>query len=173
MQLSRIVTISFVALLLLAPAAAFSQTIPPVARSVSLAGPRVGLTFLSPGVVDKLRENDVHVGPVVSQFGWQLEKQFFSGQGGVTAVTELVGLIGGLEQSVAIPSLSWMVGVRTSTGTEFGIGPNITPAGAALAIAAGITFRQGVLNVPVNVAVVPSKAGLRVSLLSGFNLRGR
>ena len=32
-------------------------------------------------------------------------------------------------------------------------------------------FRMGVLNVPVNVAVVPSKAGLRVSFLTGFALR--
>jgi hypothetical protein len=109
----------------------------------------------------------------VSQFGWQFEKQFFSMQSGVTAVTEWVGLIGGLEQSLAIPSLSWMVGLRTASGAEFGVGPNITPAGAALALAAGVTLRAGVVNVPINVAYVPSKAGPRISVLSGFNLRGR
>ena len=158
-------------LMIAAPAAA--QTIPPPARTVSLSGPRFGVTMLGDGVVAKLKERDIDVTPVVSQFGWQFEKQFFSSQSGVTAVTELVGLIGGLEQSVALPSVSWMVGVRTRDGAEFGIGPNVTPAGTALAIAAGITFRAGVLNVPVNLAVVPSKAGVRVSVLSGFNLRGR
>ena len=86
-------------------------------------------------------------------------------------VTEWVGLLGGLEQSVALPSFTWMVGVRTKDGAEFGIGPNFTPAGSALALAAGVTFRAGVMNVPVNVAVVPSKAGTRVSLLTGFSLR--
>jgi hypothetical protein len=34
-----------------------------------------------------------------------------------------------------------------------------------------MTFRSGALNVPLNVAVVPSKAGVRVSLLTGFNMR--
>lgn len=158
---------------LVSAAPALSQTIPPPARSVSLAGPRVGLTVLSPGVVDALAERSITVRPVVTQFGWQIEKQFFSTQSGLTAVTEWVGLLGGLEQSLAIPSLTWMVGLRTSNGAEFGIGPNITPAGTALAIAAGVTFRSGVVNVPVNVAVVPSAAGVRVSVLTGFNLRGR
>ena len=153
------------------PAAA--QTVPPPARTVSLSGPRFGITMLGDGVVATLQERSIFVNPTISQFGWQFEKQFYSTQGGLTAVTEWVGLLGGLEQSVALPSLSWMVGVRTSAGAEFGIGPNITPAGTALAVAAGITFRAGVLNVPVNVAVVPSKAGVRVSVLSGFNLRGR
>jgi hypothetical protein len=43
----------------------------------------------------------------------------------------------------------------------------------ALAFAAGVTFRSGILNVPVNVAVVPSKDGTRISMLTGFNMRGR
>ena len=152
---------------------AFGQTIPPIAKTVSLSGPRIGVTMLSPGVIDKLRERNVIVGPTITQFGWQIEKQFFSTQSGLTAVTEWVGLLGGLEESVAIPSLTWMVGLRTQNGAEFGVGPNITPAGAALAVAAGVTFRAGVLNVPLNFAYVPSKAGPRVSVLTGFNLRGR
>ena len=111
--------------------------------------------------------------PHISQFGWQFEKQFYSGDGRVTMVTEWVALVGGLEQSVVLPSLSWMVGVRTRDGAEFGIGPNVTPAGTALVLATGMTFRAGALNVPVNVAVVPSKSGTRVTVLSGFSLRRR
>jgi hypothetical protein len=88
-------------------------------------------------------------------------------------VTEWIGLVGGLEYSVALPSLSWMVGVRSRDGAEFGIGPNITPAGTALVLATGMTFRSGALNIPVNIAVVPAKAGTRVTLLSGFSLRNR
>lgn len=153
-------------------APALGQTVPPPAKTVSLDGPRVGVTFLSDGIIEALEDRDLEVGPTLSQFGWQFEKQFYNGSG-VTAVTEWVALAGGLEQGVVIPSLSWMVGVRTRAGAEFGIGPNITPAGTALVIAAGHTFRSGVLNVPVNVAVIPSKSGLRVTLLTGFNLRGR
>jgi hypothetical protein len=65
------------------------------------------------------------------------------------------------------------VGLRTRDGAEFGVGPNITPAGVALAFAAGVTIRSGFINVPMNVAVVPSKAGTRVSFLTGFNMRRR
>ena len=47
-----------------------------------------------------------------------------------------------------LPSLSWLVGLRTRDGAEFGVGPNVTPAGTALAIAAGVTVRAGVLEHP-------------------------
>jgi hypothetical protein len=155
---------------LAAPAAA--QIAPPPAGEVNLAGPRFGLTFLSDGVVQKLlRDDKIEIAPVVSQFGWQFEKQFYGRHGGPSAITEAVVLVGGLEQGVVLPSLSWLVGVRTADGFEFGVGPNITPVGTALVAAMGKTFRVGVLNVPVNIAVVPSKSGLRVSFLTGFALR--
>ena len=49
-----------------------------------------------------------------------------------------------------------------------------TPAAlTGLALAAGVTFRRGFVNVPFNVAVVPSRAGTRVSILTGFNIRRR
>jgi len=53
------------------------------------------------------------------------------------------------------------------------VGPNITPVGVALALAAGVTFRVGVLNVSINLAVVPSRSGMRISVLSGFSVRRR
>ena len=146
---------------------------PPPVRTVSLSGPRFGFTALSEGIVDKLHERSIDVGSSISQFGWQFEKQFYSKQGGLAAVNEWVMLVGGLEQGVVLPSVSWMVGLRTPGGAEFGLGPNVTPAGVALAVAGGITFRSGALNVPVTFAVVPSKVGMRVSMLTGFNMRGR
>src|SRR5262245_1754064 len=160
---------------LTAAAPAFCQPpqLPPYAKTADLSGPRFGLTLLADGVVKKLAERDIQVAPHISQFGWQVEKQFYTKDGGVTMVTEWVALVGGLEQSVVLPSLSWMVGVRTRDGAEFGLGPNVTPAGTALVLATGMTFRTGALNVPVNVAVVPAKSGTRVSILSGFSLRNR
>lgn len=161
-----------VAALTLAAVPSSAQTLPPITHSADLSGPRFGLTLLSDGIVEKLTERQIAVDrPYVSQFGWQFEKQFYSTENGPTAVTEWVVLVGGLEQGVVLPSVSWLVGMRTMKGAEFGIGPNLTPVGAALAIAAGMTFRAGALNVPVNLAVVPSKSGVRVSLLAGFNTR--
>jgi hypothetical protein len=158
----------------LAARPAVAQTIPPPAHEADLAGPRFGITALTPGILDKLKADEGwDLAPVVTQFGWQFEKQFYGKTGGPTFVTEAVVLVGGLEQGVAIPSLSWLVGVRAFDGPEIGVGPNVTPAGVALALAAGKTFRAGVLNVPVNIAVVPSRLGMRVSLLTGFSLRRR
>jgi hypothetical protein len=147
--------------------------LPPVATTADLSGPRFGVTLLSEGVVKRLAERYIEVRPNISQFGWQFEKQFYTRDTGVSMVTEWIVLAGGLEQDVLLPSLSWMVGMRTREGAEFGIGPNITPAGTALVLAGGMTFRTGVVNVPVNVAVIPSKSGSRVTLLSGISLRRR
>jgi hypothetical protein len=145
-----------------------------VPETMHLSGPRFGFTFMSDGIVRKLRDDDgidIEVGSMVTQFGWQKEKRFYSGENGLTAVTEWIFLVGGLEQGVVLPSFSWLVGLRTAKGIEFAVGPNLTAAGVAIAAAAGTTFRAGHLNVPVNLAVVPSKSGVRVSLLAGFNMR--
>jgi hypothetical protein len=172
--------VSFVLCFMLFAGVASAQTAqnvidppPGFTKTVNLSGPRFGMTALSTGVVDELKKRDIEVGSNISQFGWQFEKQFYTRSSGVAAVNEWVVLLGGLDQGVALPSLSWMVGLRTREGAEFGIGPNITPAGVALALAGGVTFRAGNLNVPMNVAVVPSKAGTRISLLTGFNMRRR
>jgi hypothetical protein len=172
MQRSRVIAIVAIVSIFGSPAAAQSQA-PTAVKTVNLSGPRVGFTSLSQGVVDALAERSIEVRPLITQFGWQFEKQFYSRSGGLTAVSEWVALVGGLEQDVVLPSLSWIVGLRTREGAEFGIGPNITPAGTALVFAAGVTFRSGALNMPMNVAVVPTKSGVRVSMLAGFNFRTR
>ena len=143
-------------------------------ETLSLSGPRVGVTFLSDGVRTTLREDGkADVGFAMSQFGWQHEKRFLSSPTGFTGVTEFVLLFGGLDQGTVIPSFSWLVGARTAKGVEFAAGPNVTPAGLGVAIAGGMTFQTGNLNIPINLAVVPSKSGARVSMLVGFNGRRR
>jgi hypothetical protein len=144
------------------------------AETIDLAGPRVGMTFLDTGVrAQLLEERAIDLGPVISQFGWQKEKRFLSSPTGFTGVTEFVFLVGGMDQGVLLPSFNWLVGARTAEGLEFAVGPNVTPAGVALAAAAGVTFRAGNLNIPINVAAVPSRSGLRFSMLFGFNSRNR
>ncbi|MEJ7809536.1 MAG: hypothetical protein WKG32_03880 [Gemmatimonadaceae bacterium] len=137
---------------------------------VKRSGPRFGVTWLSGSIVDTLRsKHDIDVSPIITQFGWQYERQFLGSEGGPTAVSEWILLVGGLEQGAFLPSLSWIVGLRTPGNIEFGVGPNATPVGFALVITSGVTFKAGALNIPVNVAVVPSRIGARVSLLTGFN----
>jgi hypothetical protein len=143
----------------------------PRAERLELSGPRFGVTAIGQQLIDTLATHDVHVGPVISQFGWQFEHQFYATADGPAAVTEWVVLVGGLDQGVFLPSLSWIVGMRTIGGAEIGVGPNVSAAGSALVIAAGMTHRVGAMNIPLNVAIVPSKLGPRVSVLAGFTLR--
>ena len=167
-------TAVFVVLLLAVVVPARAQSViipPPEAARANLSGPRFGITSLSDGIVEKFAENSLEIRPLITQFGWQFEKQFYSKDSGIAAVNEWVVLLGGLDQGVALPSLSWLVGVRTKEGAEFGVGPNITPVGVALTFAAGMTMRAGAFNVPMNIAVVPSKAGTRISFLTGFSMR--
>jgi hypothetical protein len=140
-------------------------------RELNRSGPRFGITWMSGEIVDTLRSKyDIDVAPVITQFGWQFEKQFAGIENGPVALNEWVLLVGGLDQGAFLPSLTWLVGLRTPGNFEFGVGPNLTPAGVAIAISSGMTFRAGALAVPVNVALVPSRFGMRASILTGFNL---
>ena len=140
-------------------------------REVSRAGPRFGVTWLGGTIVDTLKTKySIDVAPVITQFGWQFERQFASLENGPVALNEWVLLVGGLDQGAFLPSLTWLVGIRTPGNFEVGVGPNVTPAGVALAISSGITFRVGALAVPLNMAIVPSRFGVRSSILTGFNI---
>jgi len=176
MRLVRLFTAT-VTVTLLSVAPSFAQSMatpPPIVHTVDLSGPRFGMTFLSEGIIKELHDkHNIDLQPTITQFGWQFERQFLTKESGLTAVSEYVVLLGGLDQGVAIPSLSWLVGMRTRGGAEFGVGPNITPAGVGLVIAVGVSYRVGAMNIPVNFALVPSKYGQRISVLTGFNMRNR
>ncbi|MBN2103409.1 hypothetical protein JW835_05135 [bacterium] len=134
----------------------------------SMVGPRIGITLLTGKAAAKLKDK-FDAGPVITQFGWQWETRFFTVEGGVTAVTEFVLLVGGMEQGILLPSFSTLVGIRSASGAEFGLGPNISLAGVGYVIALGVTKTSGRLNFPMNVSLAMSKKGVRISFLVGFN----
>ena len=142
-------------------------------QMVSLDGPRLGFTVLSPGVLDKAREHLPDIMPFLTQFGWQFEGRLFRMPNGVSGLVEFVPLVGGLEQGLFLPSVSGLLGIRGPKGFEMGVGPNVTPLGANLVLAVGTSFRSNGINFPVNLAVVPGNGGARISLLFGFNARHR
>ena len=51
--------------------------------------------------------------------------------------------------------LLWLVCVLHK-GIEFAVGPNLSLGGIAMVFGAGYNFKFGKLNVPVNIAYVPS-----------------
>ena len=142
-------------------------------EAVHLAGPRIGFTLLTPGVVNRARENNISLNPFLTQFGWQFESRLFHLPNGVSGLVEFVPLVGGLEQGKFLPSVSALLGVRGRHGLEFGVGPNLTLLGPSLVLAAGTSIQSNGVNFPINLAVAPSKDGVRFSLLLGFNARRR
>ena len=144
--------------------------VPETGNWVSLSGPRFGATVVTGEAADVMRE-DFGLNPVLFQFGWQFERRFFDSSAGIGGVTELILLVGGLEQGTAIPSASWVVGLRNAAGLELGVGPNLSPAGIGLALGGGITIRSGSISFPISAAVVSGDAGVRFSTLVGFTTR--
>ncbi|GAA4368108.1 hypothetical protein GCM10023185_40560 [Hymenobacter saemangeumensis] len=140
---------------------------------VQLSGPRLGVTYLTQGVADKIGEKVPGLSPVLSQFGWQFETRLFRMPNGVSGLLEVIPLVAGLEQGKFLPSISGILGMRGAKGLEFGVGPNLTPLGTSVVLAVGTSFRSNGINFPVNLAVVPGNGGARISLLVGFNAKTR
>lgn len=139
-------------------------------KTVDFSGPRFGFTYLPKAVVDSLKNHNIDVGATISQFGWQLEHEIHVSPEGPMVLNEWVFLAGGLERGVFLPSATWLVGARGKSGNEVGFGPNVSVAGVGLALAAGVTVKNGGMNWPMNVAAASSKGGIRVSFLTGFTL---
>ena len=141
------------------------------AQIEKLAGPRVGVTMITSGSLASIIRGDVpffsddvskewtgstgKYGAAISQYGWQWESRFADG-GDITGVVEWIALVGGMEKGMFLPSASSMLGLRTAKGIEFAVGPNLSLGGIAMVFGAGYNFKFGKLNVPVNIAYVPS-----------------
>ena len=154
-------------------------------QGLKLNGPRIGMVYLMGDVPERLQKGGI---PVLTQIGWQFENYFFRDESGWTGVSEYVLMVAGMERELLLPSASWLVGIRSPTGIEFGIGPTLSMAtmaqgisddefgatnvsGLGAVVAAGMTFRAGRVNFPVNVALVKSGESNRFVLSCGFNLQ--
>ena len=147
------------------------------AEPEELSGPRLGLTYITPGKI--VEEID---GSFMTQYGWQFETRFVSGEE-LAGLVEWVLLAGGLEKGYVLPSVTSIIGLRAKSGFEIGAGPNLSLAGVGLVFAVGYNFSIGSLNLPLNLSWVPSTriededdlpggvdSGHRVSLTFGFNM---
>ena len=135
------------------------------------SGPRLGVAWLFGGSITAKNMNK-RFSPFTTLFGWQFEHQFDPGPDLPKPMTELVLLVGGLEQNLVLPTASFLLGFRQLNGVEFGVGPTITGAGLQVVAAGGITFPFGRFNLPVNLAVAPGgQKGVSISLTTGFNAR--
>ena len=170
------------------------------AQIEKLAGPRIGFTFVTPGLTadvintkfDPEHEYGNTGSAFITQYGWQWESRFADGGGDVTGIVEWVALVGGMEKGLFLPSVSSIIGARTSSGLEFGVGPNLSLSGVGMVFAIGHNFKSGNLNLPVNLVFMPGvkrdgdynnqnnsnfeqteytySTGARISIMIGFNL---
>ena len=141
------------------------------AQIQSMAGPRIGMTIISPGETsDELNKYEGN-SAFMTQYGWQWESRFVSGTE-ITGLVEWVVLLGGMEKGKILPSVSSIVGFRTAEGFEMGMGPNLSLGGLGMVFGMGMNFKSGELNLPVNFVIVPPKenSGIAVSVMIGFNM---
>ena len=140
----------------------FSQT-----NVKKLDGPRFGITLFDKGLLADIINNDRDLNsddPIdyiqsqawTTQIGWQWETRLVEGDG-IIGLVEWVAMIGGIEKGVFIPSASALMGIRRNNGFEIAVGPTLSFTGAGLIFAVGHTFKSGELNLPINVAFVPSR----------------
>ena len=158
------------------------------AQIEKLAGPRIGFTILTYGssadyINDRAEDDNGDYTEdqkmaFISQYGWQWESRFADG-GEVTGIVEWIALVGGMEKGLFLPSVSSLVGLRSESGYEFAVGPNLSMSAVGMVITAGYNLTFGNLNVPLNLAFVPGKSGswgndvptgTRISLMIGFNM---
>jgi len=148
---------------------ALGLTISSFAQIQSLAGPRIGVAFITASPTSAFINGDFELfdghisdldgyskGTMTTLYGWQFESRFADG-GDVTGIVEWIVLAGGMERGKFLPSVSSMVGARTSSGLEFAIGPNLSLGGIAMVFGMGYNFKVGELNMPVNFAFVPGR----------------
>jgi hypothetical protein len=93
-----------------------NERVPDRTEQVRLSGPRFGVTLLTPAMQESLEDKGIEVGAVITQFGWQFERQFLGQKDGLAAVNEWIVLVGGLDQGTFLPSVSWIVGLRGRRG---------------------------------------------------------
>lgn len=175
-MLGRTIAISAIALAVAAPRVLEAQPCCGGAQilvsDVERSGPRYGAIWLSSAITDTISAHykNQKVNSTTSLFGWEFERELLQNPGAMTPVSSIVLGVAGLDQGLVLPSATWLIGMRTHDDFELGIGPNVSLAGPALALSAGMTFHSGALNIPLDVAYVSSKIGTRVSLTTGFNI---
>lgn len=102
---------------------------PPVVERLKLNGPRMGFTYFTGSLSDRIMESTETGGfggyPVMFQFGYQFETQYLN-EGNLQALFEFIPMITGVDQGYFIPSFTVLHGLRNNrSGWEFALGPSI------------------------------------------------
>lgn len=102
----------------------------PYIDRLNLSGPRMGITLLTGETATILEAPRSEGGygnyPFQSTFGYQFEIQYLN-EASFQALFEVIPLISGLDQGMAVPSITLLNGLRNNrNGFEFAFGPTIS-----------------------------------------------
>ena len=95
-------------------------------RVQKLDGPRFGITYVNTGLLADIINDDREINKdsridydqspsIMTQIGWQWETRFAESNDFVGLV-EWIGLVGGIEKGLFIPSVSALMGIRRTNG---------------------------------------------------------
>jgi hypothetical protein len=142
----------------------------PVSRHLS--GPRFGFTTFTGAIADQRRSAQLET--MMTQFGWQFERQIVSQVSGNQLLVEWLFLVGGVEQNEFNLTGSFITGYRLENGLELGVGPSLSfnpqaeKTTTSMVVAGGTTVPFGEFYVPINLAVAIAEGGPRLTTLVGW-----
>lgn len=153
-------------------------------RFAFVLGPRIGVswTIMTPEDFSNYLRRSLpwftgNYIPVNTLFGVTMEQRILLGETKSHFALREVLSVAGLEQSIVIPSLSILIGYRSYSGFEIGVGPRASLSGAGVVAAIGWAFHLSGAEVPLDISwVLPGgtkKSMGTVGLTTGFNLQLR
>ncbi len=178
--------LAMLTLTLLLSTAATAYTEPEDAEEPLYAvfGPRVGVSWRFTSVSEFSEDVGTYF-PIYSLFGACVELRIPLGETKSHFVVQEVLLVGGIDQSIALPSGAVLVGYRGASGFELGVGPILSfdqggfiyylgfSFSPGVVVAAGYTFSLGGIFVPIDVSwTVPNQRTWGgISVTTGFSFR--
>lgn len=145
-----------------------------------IVGPRLGVSYvLSTPEEFTSAVQELYPGadyfPLYTLFGITFEQRILLGNTRSHFAFQELILVGGLEQSIALPIGALLIGYRDWAGFEFGMGPLLNLSGVGVVVAIGWTLSFKGVYVPIDVSVsLPSaNRSASVGLTTGFNFKVR
>jgi hypothetical protein len=148
-------------------------------------GPRIGITGVtsSPADFDAIIQDYLpkprQYFPLYSEIGLAVEQSISLGQKGHQLFLRERFLVGGLDQTMVLPSISLLLGFRAAFGLQIGIGPDFsyestggdTILAPAMVYTLGWSFKVDGKRIPLVLSAIPipPEGKPRFSLLTGMD----
>ena len=137
--------------------------------SRTMHGFRVGYSYINGG-----EEHEKLASPHLFVMGYEATQRLSGGEW-LNVITVENIMIGGMNQSVFIPTANFLLGFEINEMFQVGVGPNVSPFADLDSMihmigAVGYTPRAGDFNVPIHASFIPDVSGnYRFAVTTGVN----